>query len=115
VKCYNCNKKGHYSNDFPDKQPKRDKKKEKEKEKEKQKHTKEGMTATMMAEETSAYSHDNWEEFNFHQSNHKVNPAWILLSARQLLDNRHLLQQKTAHEHPIIAHDTQNTLQCGYQ
>jgi hypothetical protein len=37
------------------------------------------MTATMMAEETSAYSYDNWDEFNFHQSNHKVNPAWTLL------------------------------------
>jgi hypothetical protein len=33
VKCYNCNKKGHYSNDFPDNQPKREKEKEKEKEK----------------------------------------------------------------------------------
>jgi hypothetical protein len=32
VKCYNCNKKGHYSNDFPDKQPKREQEKEKEKE-----------------------------------------------------------------------------------
>jgi hypothetical protein len=35
-KCYNFNKKGHYSNDFPDKHPER----EKEKEKEKQKQTK---------------------------------------------------------------------------
>jgi hypothetical protein len=37
------------------------------------------MAATMMAKESSAYNYDNWEEFNFHHSNRKVNPAWILL------------------------------------
>jgi FtsZ-interacting cell division protein YlmF len=59
VKCYNCNKKVHYSNDCPDKQPEKDKEKEKEKEKEKQKQTKDRMNATMMAEETSAYTGRN--------------------------------------------------------
>jgi hypothetical protein len=49
------------------------------KEKEKENQAKEGMGARMTAEETSAYKYDNWEEFNFHQSNRKVNPAWILL------------------------------------
>jgi hypothetical protein len=51
------------------------------------------MTATM-AEEISAYSYDNWEEFNFHQSNHKVNPAWILLdncSTTNIFCNKKLL------------------------
>jgi hypothetical protein len=33
----------------------------------------------MMAEKSSAYNYDNWEEFNLHQSNRKVNPAWIFL------------------------------------
>jgi hypothetical protein len=94
VKCYNCNKKGHYSNDYPDKHPYKKKEKEKEKEKEKQKQTKEGMNATMMAEETPAYGYDNWEEFNFHQSDHKVNPAWILLdncSTTAIFCNKNLL------------------------
>jgi hypothetical protein len=96
VNCYNCNKKEHYSDDFPYKQPEREKEKEKEKEKEneKQKHTKEGMTATVMAEETFAYRYDNWEEFNFHQSNHKVNPAWILIdnfSTTDIICNKKLL------------------------
>jgi hypothetical protein len=52
------------------------------------------MTATMMAEETSAYGYDNWEEFNFHQSDHKVNPAWILLdncSTTNIFCNKKLL------------------------
>jgi hypothetical protein len=52
------------------------------------------MTATMMAEETSAYSYNNWEEFNFHQSDHKVNPAWILLdncSTTNIFCNKKLL------------------------
>jgi hypothetical protein len=48
----------------------------------------------MMAKETSAYSYDNWEEFNFHQSNHKVKPAWILLdncSTTDVFCNKKLL------------------------
>jgi hypothetical protein len=48
----------------------------------------------MMAEERSAYSYDNWEEFNFHQSNRKVNPAWILLykcSTTDIVCNKKLL------------------------
>jgi hypothetical protein len=71
IKCYNFNKMGHYSNECPNKDP------VKEKEKEKEKTTKDGLTATMTVDDASDY--DNWEDFNFHQSNHKVNPTWILL------------------------------------
>jgi hypothetical protein len=63
----------------PTNNPRERKKKKRKRKKEKQKQTKEGMTATIMAEETYAYGYDNWEEFNFHQYDHKVNPAWILL------------------------------------
>jgi hypothetical protein len=90
VEFYNCNKKGHYSNECPDKEPE----KEKGKEKEKEKQAKEGTAATMMAEETSVFNYDNWEEFNFHQSTRKVNPAWILLdncSTTDIFCNKKLL------------------------
>jgi hypothetical protein len=62
---------GNYSNECPKKDP------VKEKEKEKEKTTKDGLTATMTVDDVSDYN--NWEDFNFHQSNHEVNPTWILL------------------------------------
>jgi hypothetical protein len=52
------------------------------------------MAVTMMADEGAAYNYDNWEEFNFHQSNLKVNPAWILLdncSTTDMFCNKKLL------------------------
>jgi hypothetical protein len=67
VKCNNCNKKGHYSSDCP------------EKETEKDKEMTDGLTATMMVEEDDANDYDKWDGFTFHQSSRKVNPAWILL------------------------------------
>jgi hypothetical protein len=38
VKCCNCNKKGHYSNDCPDKQPERERKRKKRKKKRRKKN-----------------------------------------------------------------------------
>jgi hypothetical protein len=71
IKCYNCNKMGHYSNECP----------KKEVEKEKEKATKDSLTATMTVAEADdeGDSNENLENFNYHQSGHKVNPAWILL------------------------------------
>jgi hypothetical protein len=77
---------GHYSNECPKKDPVKDKEKEKEK------TTKDRLTATMTVENASDY--DNWEDFNFHQSNHKVNPTWILLdncSTTDIFCNKKLL------------------------
>jgi hypothetical protein len=67
VKSYNCNKKGHYSNEYPDTYP--------------EKAIKNALASTMTvadeAGETECY--EAWEEFNTHQSNQKFNQTWILL------------------------------------
>jgi hypothetical protein len=86
IKYYNCNNMGHYSNECPTKDPL------KEKEKEKEKKTKDGLTATMIVGDANDYT--NWEEFNFHQSDRKVNPAWIIFdncSTTDILCNKKLL------------------------
>jgi hypothetical protein len=79
------------------------------KEKEKEKQAKEGMAATMMADEGASYNYDNWEEFTFHQSNRKVNPAWIFLdncSTTDIFCNKKLL----ANIHPS---DTTLKIHCN--
>jgi hypothetical protein len=63
VKCYNCNKKGHYSNECPNKDSGTEK------------GVKEALAATLTIDEDNANDYDNWEEFSFHQSNCKVNPT----------------------------------------
>jgi hypothetical protein len=57
------------------------------------KATKIALTVTIMVYNDNSRAYDDWEEFNFHQSNHKVNPTWILLdncSTLELFCNRKL-------------------------
>jgi hypothetical protein len=48
----------------------------------------------MTGDEDKPTTYDSWEEFNFHQSNRKVNSAWILLdncSTTDIFCNKKLL------------------------
>jgi hypothetical protein len=105
VKCYNCNEKGHYSNEcldnFPDEEP--------TKETEKGKGTTDGLTTTMTVDEDKPTTYDNWEEFNFHQSNRKVKLKWILLDNCSTTDI--FCNTKTANGHPALPSNSQNPLQ----
>jgi hypothetical protein len=67
AKFYSCSKKGHYSNECNDEDP------------EKANNNARMATITVAKEAEEMECYEDWAEFNFHQSNGKINPMRILL------------------------------------